>query len=536
MLFSPKRNFAFILGLDRFGKNCSDLLIAIKYFFKDRPSRWEDFENLQKKHNLPTHVFIKHVSSRWLTMEPAAKRLLEQWPAVIEYFQSYIPRKENALTKTQSYKNIMTFLKNPTIKLEVMLASESATMFSRFTGLFQKNEPLIHILYDEILILIVTILSKFCKISNSQVLLADDFDLNHFFKTQGLPLSEVYVSSDIKKEMHKIFKNESDQLVFLNNVKSHYTSAVTYMLKKFPIHDKEFSLKLFRTLSPQVFLTATIDDILLLLHKVPVKITESLLIEEVHLLKFDEKLSQWANNERIDLFWSKIFETRKENGEYKYIYFPQLVKAALCVSHGQGDVERGFSKSRLVLSKERTNMDQDTLHSILFVNSVIDNFYANKFESVVNDKNLLRLARAAYKNYEAYLESKKQEDAKKQEALLREEEKKRLKEEEKRIIQEERNTLKTIESRLDIMQKKENEARKVSNELLKEARQKLEKAVKEKNMIQANIAQKLLETAEATRSEADEMKNESAKLTKTLLKRKTNTLDNFLKKKQKTNL
>lgn len=181
-------------------------------------------------------------------------------------------------------------------------------------------------------------------------------------------------------------------------------------------------------------------------------------------------------------------------------------------------------------------MDQDTLHSILFVNSVLDNFYVNKFDNIVNDKNLLRLARAAYKNYEAYLDSKKREDAKKEEELLHEEEKKRLKEEEKRILQEERNTLKTIENRLDTMQKKENETRKISNQLLKEARQKLEKAVKEKNMIQANIAQKLLETAEATRSEADEIKNESAKLTKTLLKRKTNTLDNFLNKKQKTNL
>lgn len=47
------------------------------HFLNGWPARTEDMEKIQSDLGLPTNRFLKHVSSRWLTLEPAAERLLE---------------------------------------------------------------------------------------------------------------------------------------------------------------------------------------------------------------------------------------------------------------------------------------------------------------------------------------------------------------------------------------------------------------------------------------------------------------------------
>lgn len=112
---------AFLKGVEKLGQNTSDLIIGVKAFFKDRPSRWEDYQKIQIEMKVPQHCFIKHVSSRWLTISEAAQRLLEQWVAVEHYFLKYIPKYCPSLQKTSGYKSIYNFLKAPTMKTEVLL-------------------------------------------------------------------------------------------------------------------------------------------------------------------------------------------------------------------------------------------------------------------------------------------------------------------------------------------------------------------------------------------------------------------------------
>lgn len=57
----------FLKGVEEFGQDTSEFIIAIYYFFKGWPVRLEDFEKIQQELGLPTHRFIKHVTSRWLT-------------------------------------------------------------------------------------------------------------------------------------------------------------------------------------------------------------------------------------------------------------------------------------------------------------------------------------------------------------------------------------------------------------------------------------------------------------------------------------
>lgn len=82
------------------------------------------------------------------------------------------------------------------------------------------------------------------------------------------------------------------------------------------------------------------------------------LADEWNLLKLDES-PELQKSERIDHYWQKnIFSQKNCNNDYKYPLINKVVKACLCLSHGNADVERGFSKSKLTLTKDKTKMNE----------------------------------------------------------------------------------------------------------------------------------------------------------------------------------
>ncbi|KAJ8879912.1 hypothetical protein PR048_020532 [Dryococelus australis] len=122
---------AFAKGLEEFGDSVCELFYA----------RFEDFQNIQYDLLLPSKFFIKHVSSRWLTLRPAAVQLPEQWCAITKYFLEFVPLKKSSLMKSQSYAIISSCLKNPLMKADILLVISSARMFSEYYLIYQKETP-----------------------------------------------------------------------------------------------------------------------------------------------------------------------------------------------------------------------------------------------------------------------------------------------------------------------------------------------------------------------------------------------------------
>lgn len=62
---------AFKAGLTVFGSDVSDLIIKTYYFFNGEALRSEEYRDIQKKLKMPEpfHRFIKHVPTRWLTLQ-----------------------------------------------------------------------------------------------------------------------------------------------------------------------------------------------------------------------------------------------------------------------------------------------------------------------------------------------------------------------------------------------------------------------------------------------------------------------------------
>lgn len=195
---------AFQKGLEELGSDASDLILAIYYYFKDWPSRWEDFTKIQESKELPNKHFIKHACSRWLTIEPAAQRLIEQWEAVIDYFFKFIPLKQSRLLKTNGYKKIIPLLKKKSMKAELKFVCISASLFTNFTQLFQKHAPLIHLLHGLIKELVINIMGRIC--SKEALEKFKEYPFVEAFDVENLLPSDELILSD---EMKKLISNLS---------------------------------------------------------------------------------------------------------------------------------------------------------------------------------------------------------------------------------------------------------------------------------------------------------------------------------------
>ena len=105
-------------------------------------------------------------------------------------------------------------------------------------------------------------------------------------------------------------------------------------------------------------------------------------------------------------------------GNPKYNSLMVVVKAALCISHGQADVERGFSNKHVV-NETRVKVKQHTISTIRTVKDVINKY--KEVEQIPFSRDLIRRFRGAHAVYTEYLSAVQKEatatEEEKQESL-----------------------------------------------------------------------------------------------------------------------
>ena len=86
-------------------------------------------------------------------------------------------------------------------------------------------------------------------------------------------------------------------------------------------------------------------------------------------------------------------------GQPKYVNLMAVVKAALSVSHGQADVERGFSLNKHIVSPTRVSLKHQTVVALRTVKDVVSRY--ESVDKVTVSPQLLRQYRAAHAAYNA---------------------------------------------------------------------------------------------------------------------------------------
>jgi len=98
-----------------------------------------------------------------------------------------------------------------------------------------------------------------------------------------------------------------------------------------------------------------------------------------------------------------------------------VVKAVLCVSHGQADVERGFSLNKHIVSETQVNLKQHTVSALAL--SKMSSVSTRKWRKFPVTRDLIQRFRGAHSAYNEYLSSLQKEakasEEEKQECLKR---------------------------------------------------------------------------------------------------------------------
>ncbi|KAJ8043897.1 hypothetical protein HOLleu_11202 [Holothuria leucospilota] len=91
---------------------------------------------------------------------------------------------------------------------------------------------------------------------------------------------------------------------------------------------------------------------------------------------------QVVKYERIDVYWSKVGKMTRPTRERKYSALMKLARIALTLNHGNVDVERGFSKNKLLLTSHRTRLEMPAINGLHTVSSFVSSFGSGVTQSL----------------------------------------------------------------------------------------------------------------------------------------------------------
>ena len=109
---------------------------------------------------LKPHKLLGIGQTRWLSLESCVSRVLEQWDALRLYFTGVVAEKKDPYYTTDS---ILDGLSNKYLKAQLEFLSMQLHRLNEFNTLLQSEDPVLHLLRDELHKLLKNILSGFVK-------------------------------------------------------------------------------------------------------------------------------------------------------------------------------------------------------------------------------------------------------------------------------------------------------------------------------------------------------------------------------------
>src|SRR5215469_14689484 len=391
---------AYLNALQAFGQDASDLTVSVYNYFDGWPSRVEEYAKIQEVHKLPQKKFLKHSPSRWLSFHCAAERLIEQWVGLEQYFLKFIPSNKNkSVINSSSYQKIRALLQCSTMKAQLHLAMSSAENFPTFTESFQKDEPLIHVLYLQLRDLVAKLAGRICKVVSE-----NQFANHDLFKSENmLPINDVILSDNIKNCLSEI--PEKVVPMFMDNVKQHYMASCRYLIDKtMGTCNNPNLIRALKCLHPSNVKTRrSLKDINFVAKQLPINVKDDILADEWKMLQLD---MDSTFDGRIDCYWNKYLQQVNAIGQKKYKELSKVVKCVFSLSHGNADIERRFSVSRWSLTENKTSTSERTQNATLLIKDELRMFENNPHLVPMTAK-LISMGRNAYRRYIMHLEEEK---------------------------------------------------------------------------------------------------------------------------------
>lgn len=333
----------------------------------------------------------------------------------------------------------------------------------------------------------------------------------------------------------------ADRAIFFQDVKMIYHAIADNLSKHLPL--KNMLLKDLHVLNPTLKSKDDLPDAMVRIARAIPKLLSQSEIDRVRyesmMYTAEDIQESWhiknkfqdsdgnthIEYHRVDFYWNKVLSITAHSGLPKYPVLSKLIKNVLILSHGNSDVERGFSINEHLVTEDRTLLSQSSINGLRSTLDGIHFFGSGTAHMVPIKAEMIRAVQKAKSLYnEEQLSLKKIVDAEKE----AEEANKNFNQEIKILIEQEHELLSK--------QKELQDNQKKAQLLIGEGHERLDNALKKGDIIDAQAANALIGAGdEKVKSISEELIKVTNELIKIQSKRKNafSHAQSFNNKKQK---
>ena len=154
---------SFMKGLSKYGINAEKLCISLFYFFSKLSCKHADLFEMEESLGLEELVLWHHVQSQWLSIVPALEQLVEIKDALKKLVIDELPKQDKNIRDSDKYSDVKRGLESKEIAVEIEFLIAVKPLFDEFMTKFQKEEPMIHLLYPSCEKLLKTVMARLLK-------------------------------------------------------------------------------------------------------------------------------------------------------------------------------------------------------------------------------------------------------------------------------------------------------------------------------------------------------------------------------------
>lgn len=333
----------------------------IHNFINHSPKRLLKFKEFQQFVRVDVHRLLSTSQTRWLSLESVVNRLLEQWSALILFFQS-----EALESQVQSAVHILNALNNPLFKMFFTFLGYILPIINKMNREFQSESVMIHTAYSNICAFYRTILSNYVKkdVLKSK---SDPFEVEFKDPSNFLPENEWYCGSKVESmlaDKNVLEKLGSEASRFRLRCLDFYVELSKQISQRF----KGLSdvLPLLNACDPAIARENRVTSLVPLFKKFPQLIEESdydVCNDEWRSLTFHEDALSASSNPTE--FWCSVLKLKTSDGAPVFPNLAELMLKLLVLPHSSAAVERIFSQVQLIKTDLRNRLNTESINGLL---------------------------------------------------------------------------------------------------------------------------------------------------------------------------
>ena len=218
---------------DVLGINIEDVLIDLFYWFDKSSKRKGKLSEYFEFCDQEYQKVLKHVSTRWLSLERCVERTLKKFPSLEAYFLS-------ESFPDQRFKRLEVAFSIHILEPVLLFHQASMQLFTEFNKLLQRSEPTIRVLRGAMLRLVKKVASRIVQPQFIKDAELEQLDLSN--DTMFKPNKSIFLGGVTKPTLTRLL-NEGDITEtlfrkFYAAAHSYFKSSLSYILKKFPLKDE----------------------------------------------------------------------------------------------------------------------------------------------------------------------------------------------------------------------------------------------------------------------------------------------------------